>query len=213
MKKLVLSLLTVVLVSTAVVAQEKEKDDFSKWQVRLRGLLVQPNVSKDKIDAIGGDVQILNRFITELDFTYFFTKNWAAELILGTTQHDVAAKNTSIGDVNLGSVWLLPPTLTLQYHFKGTKAHPYVGAGVNYTFFYNAHEFKPLKDVSYKNAFGIAFQTGLDYDITDKWFLNADIKYILLSTDVTVKVNDATTIGAETAINPLLFGLGVGMRF
>lgn len=210
MKKLVLSLLAVVLVSTAVMAQEGS--DY-KWQVRLRGLLVQPNVTNDKVEVIGGDVQVLNRFITELDFTYFFNKKWAAELILGTAQHDVAAKNTDIGDVNLGSVWLLPPTLTLQYHFNGTKAHPYIGAGINYTFFYNSHEFEPLKDVSYENAFGIAFQTGLDYDITDKWFLNADIKYILLGTDATVKVNDATTIGAEVDINPLLFGIGVGMRF
>jgi outer membrane protein len=56
------------------------------WQVRLRGVAVQPN-EKSEVSTIGGDVNISNSFIPELDFTYFFNKNVAAELILGTTKH------------------------------------------------------------------------------------------------------------------------------
>ena len=105
------------------------------WQVRLRGVSVQPN-EKSNVSAIGGDVNISNSFIPELDFTYFFNKNVAAELILGTTKHKVVDEKSALGDVDLGSVWLLPPTLTLQYHFYPTKTlKPYVGAGLNYTIF------------------------------------------------------------------------------
>lgn len=213
MKKVLFSLLFIGFVSLSTFAQE-ETNDFNKWQVRLRGVIVQPDVSAT-IEAIGGDVDISTSFIPELDFTYFFTKNWAAELILGTTNHDVKAISTVVGDIELGDVWLLPPTLTLQYHFNGEKVHPYLGAGLNYTLFYGEDEGPTADDVEYDNALGFAFQGGIDIDLNDKWFLNADIKYVMLSTDVTVDATSAlnATVGADVDINPFLFGFGVGMRF
>ena len=98
------------------------------WQVRLRGVSVQP-YEKSTVGGEDSDVNISNAFIPELDFTYFFNKNFAAELILGTSKHDVKVGND---EVSLGSVRLLPPTLTLQYHFYPTKTlKPYLGAGLN----------------------------------------------------------------------------------
>lgn len=137
------------------------------WQVRLRGISVQPN-EKSTIDVIGGNANVSNSYIPEVDFTYFFNKNIAAELILGTTKHNVNAENTSLGNVNLGSVWLLPPTLTLQYHFYPTKTiKPYVGAGINYTFFYSS---KPgdVTHVDYKTMQVLHYR-GIDYMINDKF--------------------------------------------
>lgn len=194
------------------------------WQVRLRGVAVQPN-EKSEVSAIGGDVNISNSFIPELDFTYFFNKNVAAELILGTTKHDVKTTGsnlTAIGgpasaEVDLGSVWLLPPTLTLQYHFYPTKTlKPYLGAGLNYTIFYSVDEGSVVKGLDYDNAIGFALQGGLDYMLNDKYFLNFDIKKLFLKTDVNV---DATNLApglkipAEVNIDPLLIGFGVGMKF
>lgn len=194
------------------------------WQVRLRGVAVQPN-EKSEVSAIGGDVNISNSFIPELDFTYFFNKNFAAELILGTTKHDVKTTGsnlTAIGgpasaEVDLGSVWLLPPTLTLQYHFYPTKTlKPYLGAGLNYTIFYSVDEGSVVKGLDYDNAIGFALQGGLDYMLNDKYFLNFDIKKLFLKTDVNV---DATNLApglkipAEVNIDPLLIGFGVGMKF
>ena len=69
------------------------------WQVRLRGVSVQP-IEKSDVSAIGGDVNISNSFIPELDFTYFFNKNVAAELILGTTKHKVVDEKSALGDVD-----------------------------------------------------------------------------------------------------------------
>ncbi|MCD8449959.1 outer membrane beta-barrel protein [Tenacibaculum dicentrarchi] len=220
MKKVFLSIALGVLFFTNVNnanAQESSKEGLKnttktekKWQARFRWVSVLPNESAT-IETIGGDVDITQSFIPELDFTYFFTENIAAELILGTTQHDVKATATTLGNVNLGDVWLLPPTLTVQYHFTGMKFRPYVGAGVNYTIFYDANPGAVI-DVDYDNAFGYAAQLGFDYDLNDTWFLNVDAKYIGLSTDVTVNAGIAT-VTADVDINPILVGFGVGMRF
>jgi outer membrane protein len=148
------------------------------WQVRLRGVSVQPN-EKSNVSAIGGDVNISNSFIPELDFTYFFNKNFAAELILGTSKHDVKVGND---EVSLGSVRLLPPTVTLQYHFYPTKSlKPYVGAGLNYTIFYDVENGDTL-GMDYKNNVGFALQGGVDYFVNDKFFLNVDINKIIYTT-------------------------------
>ena len=216
MRKLLASLLVGVLFITTVQAQDDNdaSSDFSRWQVRLRGLSITPDESAT-IEAIGGDVEISSAFIPELDFTYFFTENIAAELILGTSNHDVKAVSTVAGDIELGDVWLLPPTLTLQYHFTGGALKPYLGAGVNLTLFYGADEGPVADDVDYDASFGFAFQGGLDYALDDKWFLNVDVKKILIQTDATVNATTAlgATVGADVDINPLVIGFGVGYKF
>ena len=220
MKKIFLGLVVGVLCLGNVFAQENTDN---KWQARFRLVSVSPNESAT-ITAIGGDVAITNKIIPELDFTYFLTDKISLELILGTTKHNVntvASNLTAVGgaasaNVDLGSVWLLPPTLTVQYHFNNEGFRPYVGAGINYTLFYSANPGSTVKDISYDNAFGFAFQGGLDYDLNEKWFLNFDAKYILLKTDVTVDASNLAaglSIPAKVDINPLLIGVGVGMRF
>ena len=217
MQKFTLSLLIGIFFSIAVQGQDNNnvsKDDYNKWQVRLRGLAIIPSESAE-IEAIGGDVDISTAFIPELDFTYFFTKNIAAELILGTSNHDVKAINTSAGDIELGDVWLLPPTLTLQYHFTEWDFKPYVGAGVNYTIFYGVDEGPVADNVEYDNSFGLALQVGVDYFINDSWFLNLDLKKIFINTDATIDATTAlgATVGADVDINPLVIGLGIGYSF
>lgn len=211
---------------TANAQDEVKKDDFKRWQVRVRGVAVVPDESA-KIGIIGGDVNIQNTFIPELDFTYFFTKNFAAELILGTTKHDVHTVGSDISaiggptsfDVDLGSVYLLPPTLTVQYHFYPMKEKifkPYIGAGVNYTIFYGIDEGDVVKDVKYDNALGYAAQIGFDLFLNEKFFINLDVKKVFLKTDVTVDASnlaEGLSIPAEVEINPWLLGFGVGMKF
>lgn len=228
MKKLAFAVMALSLFSVNFANAQKDETtkstEFKNWMVRLRGVGVIPSESAS-ISAIGGDVAISNNFIPELDFTYFFTKHIAAELILGTTKHDVHTTGSNLSpiggptsaDVPLGSVYLLPPTLTVQYHFYAGKTFkPYVGAGVNYTIFYNVKAGNTVKDVKYDNAFGYAFQAGFDLMITDKYFINVDAKKIFLNTDVTVDASNLATglsIPAKVDINPLLLGFGVGMKF
>ena len=150
----------------------------------------------------------------EFDITYFFDENWSVELILATAKHDVEAVGTAAGDLDLGSVWLLPPTLTGQYHFTGGNFVPYLGAGVNLTLFYGVDEGPVADDVEYDTSLGFALQGGLDYMLNDKWFLNVDVKRLFLSTDVTVDATSAlgATVGADVDINPWIIGFGVGVK-
>ncbi len=209
------------------MAQDEPKaEEFKRWQVRVRGVGIVPTESA-KIGTIGGDVKVSETFIPELDFTYFFTKNIAAELILGTTKHEVQTMHSDISavggptdaSVDLGSVYLLPPTLTLQYHFLPDQKHifkPYVGAGVNYTIFYNAESGSVVKGIEYENAFGFAVQLGFDLMLDDTFFINVDVKKLFLSTDVKVDASNLAaglSIPAEVTLYPWLLGFGIGMKF
>ena len=224
MRKIVFALMAMSLMTVNFVnaqdnetKEESKSNEFKRWQVRLRAVGVAPDESA-KIGIIDGDVAISNALIPELDFTYFFTEHFAAELILGTAKHDVQAINTLAGDVNLGSVWLLPPTLTAQYHFYTSDQKvfkPYIGAGVNYTLFYNVKS-GDVAGVEYDNAIGYAAQLGFDLMLDDKFFINFDAKRLFLSTDVTVDASNLApglSIPAEVDINPWLIGVGVGMKF
>ena len=224
MRKIVYALMAMSLMTVNFVnaqdnetKEESKSNEFKRWQVRLRAVGVAPDESA-KIGIIDGDVAISNALIPELDFTYFFTEHFAAELILGTAKHDVQAINTLAGDVNLGSVWLLPPTLTAQYHFYTSDQKvfkPYIGAGVNYTLFYNVKS-GDVAGVEYDNALGYAAQVGFDLMLDDTFFINFDAKRLFLSTDVTVDASNLApglSIPAEVDINPWLIGVGVGMKF
>lgn len=185
-------------------------------RMRLRATAVIPQESAT-ISTINGNVDISATGIPELDFTYFLAKNFSANLILGTTKHKVSATNTALGNVDLGKVWLLPPTLTFAYHMPvSAQVQPYVGAGVNYTIFYGAKNGPKIAKTSYKNAFAPAAQLGVDFDISKKLFLNFDIKKLWLSTDATVttvsSVADGATVVADTQIDPWLFSFGIGIK-
>ncbi len=227
MKKITITLIIGLTSVFMVNAQEsKSKDDFKRWQVRVRGIGVVPDESA-KVGIIGGDVAISNALVPELDFTYFFTQNIAVELILGTTKHEVntigsnlsAIGGSEAANVDLGSVWLLPPTLTAQYHFTPCNSKtfkPYIGAGINYTIFYNTDEGSVVRNVKYDNAFGFAAQAGFDLMFDDTFFLNVDVKKLFLKTDVTVDATnlaEGLSIPADVTINPWIIGLGVGMKF
>ncbi|TXN35290.1 OmpW family protein [Flagellimonas hymeniacidonis] len=215
MKKIGISLLVVLLSSmNFVIAQDQAtNDNGSKWQFRLRGIVVTPDESAD-IEAIGGDASISTTVVPELDISYFFDENWSVELILATTKHDVEAVGTSAGDIDLGHVWLLPPTLTGQYHFTGGDLVPYLGAGFNLTLFYGVDEGPVADDVDYDTSIGYALQGGFDYMLNDKWFLNVDVKKLFLSTDATIDATTAlgATVGADVDINPWIIGFGVGVK-
>lgn len=190
-------------------ASAKEAGDLL---VRLRGIAVLPDESGTT--NIGGDVDIGNAYVPELDFSYFFTKNIAAELILATARHDVKVKNSAAGNVDLGSVYLLPPTLTLQYHFiTDQKISPYIGAGINYTIFYGVDE--PgggvINDVDYDNEFGWVLQAGVDFAINDRWSFNLDAKKLFLPANV--KVNGGAVKSRNADIDPWIVGFGFGYRF
>lgn len=203
--------------------------------VRLRAVNVSPdedsrlgktvnNLLGPGTMSPGAELAVDANTIPEIDFSYYITKHIAVELILATgTRHDVKVKGDSVGAIgnqDLGSVNLLPPTLTAQWHFMPDQTFdPYVGAGVNYTrFMDNSLRFEsgaatgaPIR-VDH-NSFGLALQAGIDVNLKDGWLINADVKKAWI--DTTVKTN----LGAgyrkidSLDIDPWVFGIGVGKRF
>lgn len=199
--------------------------DGNPWMVRVRAIGVLPDESGDLSiagAAHAGDVDISDEYVPELDITYFFTDKIAAELILATTQHDVKATGVAAvggADVPIGDVWVLPPTLTVQYHFDtGSAFKPYVGAGINATLFYNEDEGSVADNIDYDSSIGPALQAGFDYDLDGEpggWAFNADIKKIWINSDVTVDFTTAlgATVKADVDIDPVVVGLGFGYKF
>lgn len=187
------------------------------WLIRTRAIVVAPDASSSSIKpTLGGEVTDISTEATvEFDVNYFFTKNISTELILATTNHNVEAKNTTLGDVNLGTVNLLPPTLTALYHFfPESRVSPYIGAGINYTDFYSVNPGSVATSVDYKNSVGPALQAGFDVALDNHWSLNADVKKIYINSDVTVETGGVLpTQKTSVDINPLVFGVGFGYRF
>lgn len=198
-----MGLVFTVITLTPAPTLAKQKGDLL---VRLRVIHVDPDVSGTS--SAGGSAEAGSDTMPELDFTYFFTDNIAVELILATTTHSVRVN----GVASLGDVSLIPPVLTLQYHFnpKG-KISPYVGAGINYTIFYDENPSSSISNVDYDDGFGWALQVGMDYAVNDRWSINFDVKKLWLETDVSVNSGAITAKGVD--IDPWIFSLGIGYRF
>jgi outer membrane protein len=185
----------------------------SPWQIRVRGLGVVTN-DKGAVEGVAGsDLSYSDTVVPELDISYFFTDNIAAELILGTTHANVDADGSLAALGKVGKTWLLPPTLTLQYHFTEFGAFkPYVGAGVNYTLFYNQSGSGAFTNLDVDNKVGAALQVGFDYMLDEHWGVNFDVKKLFLETDWKVDFNGAPLTG-KAKLDPWLVGAGVTYRF
>ena len=199
MKSLLLAL--VAAASSQALAQE------SPWLVRARAVHIEPDNKSDPVGGVGAadTIKVANKTIPELDISYFFTPNIAAELILTYPQkHQVILNGAEIG-----SFKHLPPTLNMQYHFApGATINPYVGAGVNYTRISSVKLLDGAGDLE-NDSFGLSLQAGVDLRLDDHWSINADIKKVNIRSDVFVGGAKAS----QVKVDPVLFGLGVGYRF
>lgn len=173
------------------------------FEVRVRAVNVAPaNDGTQTAEA----VRLNSKVIPEVDFSYYFTPNLAAELILTYPQkHDISLEGVG----KIGSLRHLPPTLTAQYHFVPNGVfRPYVGAGLNYTNL-TCVDLPSGLNVD-RGSFGLAIQAGMDVQVAPNVFINLDIKQVGIKT----KLRDST--GADLGsikVNPVLFGAGVGYRF
>ena len=184
------------LSSGAAFAQQAE----GPWMVRVRAV----HLDSANKDSTGLDLSINNKWIPEVDVSYFFTPNFAAELVLTYPQkHDLRAGGTKIG-----SLKHLPPTLLAQYHFTGLgNFKPYVGAGINYTRFSDVN--LPAGVGIDRNSWGGALQIGMDYRLSKNLYLNFDVKKVTIKTDVSAA---GSKIGSFK-VDPVLVGVGLGWRF
>lgn len=234
MKKGILALSIAAALASPMLAHAEAGD----WVLRLRAVDVSPNedsklgktVNQNVLAGAmspGAELKVDDNWIPEFDISYYFTKNIAAELILALgTRHDVAIKGdalATVGNQNLGSVNLLPPTLTAQWHFNPDQMiDPYVGAGINYTNMLDRNlkiKSGALAGSKIKidsDSWGWALQAGVDINLKDGWLINADVKYVTVDTDVKLKnplAGGTWTKIDSLDINPWVIGFGIGKKF
>jgi outer membrane protein len=187
---------------------------WNPWMIRLRVLGVLPENGGSVDQVPGSSLRTSDQVVPELDISYFFTKNIAAEVILGVTKHHVTGADALAG-VDVGKSWLLPPTLTLQYHFTEFGAFkPYVGAGVNYTWFFSQSAGGPLVTNSHlHNSFAPVAQFGFDYMIDKHWGWNVDVKKIWLRPDWDGTLASGAAITGQVKLDPWLIGTGITYKF
>jgi len=225
------------LALAAAFAPMLAQAEAGDWVVRARAANINPNEDSDlgktvnrnvaPVMSNGAELKVDSNTILEFDISYYFTKNIAAELILATgSKHEVSVSGEPgavVPNQLLGSVDVLPPTLTVQWHFNPDQMiDPYVGAGINYSAFLDKKldvRQGPLtgSDIKVENdSWGYALQAGVDINLKDGWLINADVKYISLDTDVKLRnplAGNAWTKIDDLEINPWVFGLGIGKKF
>ncbi|MEM8918425.1 MAG: OmpW family outer membrane protein [Pseudomonadota bacterium] len=215
-------LLAMAAVSAAALSATPVSAEAGDILLRVRGINVMPNEDSGSILPAfpGEEVSVDNSFMPEVDITYMATDHIGFELIAATTKHSASGVTGTTGGIGrLASTWVLPPTLTAQYHFAPEgKIRPYVGAGVNYTIFWNEDATNALEaavgptSVRLSDSFGWAAQVGVDIPLNDNMFLNVDVKYIDIDTTARLNTTAAGTQRVRINLDPLVVGIGLGIK-
>lgn len=176
--------------------------------VRVGGAFVVPNTSTDhsvfKFD-VDSNAQL------GLTATYMVTDNIGVELLAATPfSHQI-----TLGKVDIAKTKHLPPSLYAQYYFldKDAKARPYIGAGVNYTKFFNTKvQYAPVKNLKLKDSWGPIVNAGVDIEVAKNLYLNAAVSYAKIKTKATFNIgNEKHTVNVK--LDPMVYFMGLGYRF
>jgi len=206
------------MIAAGIIAAPFAQADDTGLMVRARAVYVSfKNSQNEGLAAtanalagttVGSEISANDRLIPEVDFSWFFTKNIAAELVLTYPQ----TVNVQLNDTYIGKIKALPPSLMVQYHFTDFGAFkPYLGAGINYTMFSSAHNIAGGAVSVDGHSFGPAAQVGFDYMFTKNIGLNFDVKYIEMKTDVIWTATN-TKVG-NLGLSPWTTGVGVTYKF
>jgi len=204
MKRLLWVVAGVCLLSMGANADQKATREAGDWLFRIGGTYVAPK--SDNSDVVDVDDAVSLTF----NGTYMFTNHFGLELLAAMPfEHDITLKSDGS---DVASTQQLPPTLTAQWHFSPIgRIIPYVGAGLNYTLFFDEETTGALtgSTLDLDPSWGLEGQAGFDISLGANWFVNLDVRYIQIETDA--KLN-GTGIG-EVKIDPWTIGLNVGWVF
>ncbi|HMK85168.1 MAG TPA: OmpW family outer membrane protein [Steroidobacteraceae bacterium] len=195
----------------ACVALSPVRADDESWEVRLRAAYLDPANKSTAIPGLAPEnaIHINSKTLPDLDFEYYFVPHWSAEVVLTYPQ----TQTVTVSGTPIGEFKHLPPMFTAKYDFLPDQPfQPYVGVGFNFTVIWDTNLAVPGVGTLKLNStsIGPALQTGFDYKLPDHWYLNADVKWAKLGSDVNlVGVGRVSTVH----IDPFLFGAGVGYRF
>lgn len=218
----------VLMLSTVLLAGPVMAHQSGDFIVRMGGIKVAPDVSSDAFDSalpvVGGlEVDVDDDTQLGLTFAYMVTDSIGVELVGATPfTHDIILDTGGSGVV-IGETSHLPPTLLAQFYAPQLgPVRGYLGAGVNYTLFFDDSiddaVVSPLLggadvDVKLSNSVGFAWEVGADFLINENWLLNASVWNIDIDTEARLYVNDARVDKIDVEIDPWVYMVGVGYRF
>ena len=197
------------LLAASLLAPAAMAHEAGDWLLKVGATQVRPK--SDNGSVLGGtvDLDVDNDVKPSFTVTYMATRNIGIELLAAWPfEHDV--DGSGLGTI--GRTKHLPPTLSVQWHFlPDSRVQPYVGVGLNYTTFFDTKGRGALAgaDLDLGDSWGIAGQVGLDVKLNERWFLNADLRYIDISSKVKV---DGQRVGTAR-IDPWVATVAVGYRF
>ncbi len=207
--------LALTLPAAAAVAQTADQsDDLVAGTILLRGraLGVIPKHSSATINLIGGHLRTSDSVAPEVDLSYFFTNHIALEGEIGFEHTTLSAENTRLGTIAIGKVSSVPLFIVPQYHFLPfSRFNPYLGVGLAILPYFNADPAGGLvRQLSVSSEIGAIFRLGFDYRVLGPWYVNFDVKKLILNAHATA--NDGR-LSAGGQINPWVIGGGIGYRF
>ncbi len=189
------------------------------WDVSVRALGVMPNDSSETILDTGSAVAVDDGYTLGVDLDIMFNERWGLE-ILAAAEHDLKAKGGALAGADAGSVWVMPPTFTLQYHLPPSAgASLYVGLGLNFATFLSYDLSSDLQalgvsDITFTDSWGAAGNVGVDVGMGGNWFFNVDAKYTTMSTEADLRLADGASLDKiKVEVDPFVFGVGFGYRF
>lgn len=202
------------------------KGDF---MVRLSAVGVLPEDRDSKVwlnnsTLAGTRVKTTNQVMPELTLEYFVTDNISLDLIATSTRHEVAVEGGGLGKVDAGSAWVLPPTVTVAWHFRPHKRlNPYVGVGGTFMWFHNMSGSGALPGVAGPGGLsrlnsgftgGPSINAGVDYQLVGNWFFNFDVKQMFVRMHAWAENSTETVkVKAHDSLDPTVVSAGIAYRF
>ncbi|RDV24750.1 outer membrane protein OmpW [Alteromonas aestuariivivens] len=221
------STLSALIAATLFVAPAGFAYEKGDWLVRGGLTNVAPddetsNILLDDADlgiglTVGADTQL------GINVAYFISDRLNVELLAATPfTHKVdfgVSDPLGTGD-KLGEVTHLPPTLSVNYYFSDPASafQPYLGAGVNYTIFFDeeftaANTDAGLADLELDNSLGLSAQVGADWVLNNKWHINGSVRWIDIDTEASFNLNGTPGKVSSIQIDPWVYTLSLGYRF
>lgn len=224
------------LAALAIVCLSAPALAYQPGEVILRtgAATVSPEVSSSPLPLEGTKLagtaaDVKDGSALGLTATWMLSSRWGLELVAASPfSHDLSV--TGLGETfPLGEVAHLPPTLLLQYYpeLPLGNVRPYVGLGVNYTFFFEEEVSREANDmfaglgasgnadIALEDSVGLAAEAGVDFAFgTDKrWLLNLSVWWMDIDTEAAVQVPGVGAITAKVELDPLVYMAGLGYRF
>jgi outer membrane protein len=194
----------------------------------------------------GTNAEVHNSFSAQFLITYFVSDHVAMELPLGVpptlrlfAQGNAAPFGPDGPSLPLGNIHPLAttrawaPMLLAKYYFGNadSKLRPFVGVGVNYTWFtsgnLNSNFESPLREIAgpggsvssgASSSWNPVFTVGASYNMSKRWYLTGSVTYLPLKVNASfnaVNRNGDVVLSNKVRVtaDPLLVFMGVGYRF